>query len=123
MTLLFTSHALAVNVSDGSLNSAERPVKSGEYFTAYVTGQGLVDHPVATGAAAPSSPFSLPLAPVQVRIGGQAADIQFAGLAPGFVGLLQLNVLVPNVAAGEQKFEVVIGGVPASPTVISVGGQ
>ena len=123
MTLPASNHALAVNVSDGNLNSSEHPVRSGEYFTAYATGQGLLDHPVESGAAAPSSPYSIPLAPVQVRIGGQAAEIQFAGLAPGFVGLLQLNVLVPTVAAGEQSLEVVIGGVHANPTVISVVGQ
>jgi uncharacterized protein (TIGR03437 family) len=58
-----------------------------------------------------------------VKIGGQPADVQFAGLAPYYVGLLQLNVLIPDVAAGEQPFEVSIGGVTANATVISVGAH
>jgi hypothetical protein len=34
-----------------------------------------------------------------------------------------LNVLIPDVAAGEQPFEVSIGGVTANATVISVGAH
>jgi len=56
-------------------------------------------------------------------IGGQSASVVFAGLAPGFVGLLQLNVLIPDVAAGELPFEVSVGGVKAAATVISIGAQ
>ena len=117
------NHALVWNIEEASLNSAQTPTKPGEYITAYVIGQGLVDNPVATGAAAPSSPYSLPLAAVQATIGGQPAVIQFAGLAPGYVGLMQLNLHVPDVPAGELALEVTIGGVAANSTVISVGSQ
>jgi uncharacterized protein (TIGR03437 family) len=58
---------------------------------------------------------------VQVKIGGVLATTQFAGLAPGFIGgLLQVNVLVPDVPAGELSFDVSIGGVAAATTVISI---
>jgi uncharacterized protein (TIGR03437 family) len=117
------NHALVWNIEEASLNSAQTPTKPGEYITAYVIGQGLVDNPVATGAAAPSSPYSLPLAAVQATIGGQPAVIQFAGLAPGYVGLMQLNLQVPDVPAGELALEVTIGGVAANSTLISVGSQ
>jgi uncharacterized protein (TIGR03437 family) len=121
LTVLPTNHALVVNVDDGSPNSTQSPAKPGHYVTAYLTGQGLLDNPVPTGAAAPLSPFSHALADVQAKIGGQAAVVQFAGLAPNFVGLLQLNLQVPIVAPGEQSFEVSIGGVAANVTIISVG--
>jgi len=49
------------------------------------------------------------------------AEIQFAGLAPGFVGLMQINLKVPAVPAGEQNLEVNIGGTVAPKSVISVG--
>jgi uncharacterized protein (TIGR03437 family) len=120
MTLLLTNHALVVNLPDGSLNSAQNPAHPGQYVMVYVTGQGQVQPPVPSGTAAPSNPLSTPLYPVEVRIGGQPAWA-FAVMAPGYVGLMQMNVIVPGVAAGEQPFEVTIGGVAANPTTISIG--
>jgi len=55
-----------------------------------------------------------------VKIGGKAATLQFAGLAPGFVGLLQMNILIPDVPAGELPLEVSVGGVAAQQTTISI---
>jgi uncharacterized protein (TIGR03437 family) len=120
-----SNHVLARNLADGNLNAADTPARPGEYVTAYLTGQGLVDPQVATGDVAPSTPpFSMPLAPVNVKIGGVTADLQFAGLAPGFIGgLLQMNILIPDVPPGELPFEVTVGGVAASPTVISIAAR
>jgi len=42
-------------------------------------------------------------------------------LAPGFVGLMQMNVLIPDVPPGEQSFDVSIGDVAAATTTISIG--
>jgi uncharacterized protein (TIGR03437 family) len=118
------NHVVAVNFADGKLNTPQTPAQPGQYVTAYLTGQGAVDNAVPTGAAAPSSPLSWSVAPVQVSIGGRLAEVQFAGLAPGFAGLLQLNVLIPDlVTPGEQTFDVSIGGVQAGPTVISIGAR
>ena len=74
------------------------------------------------GDVGPSTPpFPAPIAPVQVKIGGVIAKIQFAGLAPGFVnGLLQMNIEIPDVPTGELAFEVTVGSATAAPTVISV---
>jgi uncharacterized protein (TIGR03437 family) len=119
-----SNHVLALNLADGTLNASQTPARPGQYVTAYLTGQGLVDPAVTTGDVAPSSPFSLPVAPVTVKIGGVAAVIRFAGLAPGFIdGLLQMNVLIPDVPPGELSFDVSIGAVAAAPTVISVASK
>jgi uncharacterized protein (TIGR03437 family) len=108
------SHALAVNYPGGVLNSAQNPVHPGEYVVVYLTGQGQVNPPIASGAQSPAEPLSLPVAAVQAKIGGKPVEVAFAGLAPGFVGLLQVNLLVPDVPAGEQSLEVTIGDVVAN---------
>ena len=112
--------ALAVNYPGGALNTAQNPVHPGEYVVVYLTGQGLVDRTVPSGAESPADPFVLPLAPVSAKLGGKAAEIAFAGLAPGFVGLLQINLLVPDIAAGEQALEVTVGDIPANTAVLSI---
>ncbi len=48
------------------------------------------------------------------------AEVLFSGLAPGFVGLLQANMRIPNVAAGDQPLVVTIGGVASQSALITV---
>jgi len=119
-TMPNSSHAVAQNYPGRTLNSADAPATPGQYVTVYLTGQGAVDHPLPTGAAAPATPLSLPLAATEARVGGRPAQVAFAGLAPGFVGVLQMNLVIPDVPAGEQPFEVSIGGAAANRTALSV---
>ncbi|MBZ2185649.1 MAG: peptidylprolyl isomerase [Bryobacter sp.] len=81
------------------------------------------------------SPFSIPIAgqiapadgnrlttlsnPVTVRIGGIDARVLFQGLAPGFVGLYQFNIVVPpDVTAGDLPLEVLQGGQAIAQTLL-----
>ena len=73
-------------------------VRQDTYAVAYVTGLGAVTPPVPTGAAAPDDVLSYANATVTATIGGVPADVLFAGLAPKFIGLGQVNVLIPNGA-------------------------
>ena len=116
-------HALAVNYPGGALNSLQNPVHPGEYVVVYLTGQGPVDPPVASGAQSPAEPLSLPVAAVRAQLGGKPAEVAFAGLAPGFVGLLQVNLLVPDVPGGEQSLEVTVGDVQANSAVLWVAAN
>jgi len=57
------------------------------------------------------------MADVQVTLGGLPCEVQFAGLAPGFAGVYQVNFRVPaGAGSGEQDLMVSANGV-ASPTV------
>ena len=116
-------HALAVNYPGGALNSLQNPVHPGDYVVVYLTGQGQVDRPVASGELSPADPLSLSVAAVRARLGGAPAEVAFAGLAPGFVGLLQVNLLVPDVPGGEQSLEVTVGDVQANTAALWVAAN
>jgi uncharacterized protein (TIGR03437 family) len=115
------AHAIALNYPSGEFNSADLSAPPGSYVIAYVTGQGALNGTIATGEAALLAPLLAPLAAVTATVGGVPADIAFVGLAPGIAGLLQLNLKIPEAGAGEQIFQVSIGGVLSNSTVLSVG--
>ncbi|MBZ5590888.1 MAG: hypothetical protein LAP39_01530 [Acidobacteriia bacterium] len=85
----------AILHADFSLVDSSKPAKAGETVLVYLTGLGAVSPPVADGTAAGASQFSFAVAPVTVYIGGLPATVSYAGLAPLFPGLYQLNVVVP----------------------------
>lgn len=83
----------------GVLVSSTAPATRGEFISVYLTGLGAVSPPVADGAAAPGAePLPRAATPV-VYIGGQQTPTaQYAGLAPTFAGLYQLNIQIPSGA-------------------------
>lgn len=70
------------------------PAQAGEVVVSFWTGLGRTDPWLAAGLPAPVSPLSRSAQP-EPQIGGQPAKVTFAGLAPGFAGLYQVNVVVP----------------------------
>jgi len=71
------------------------PANAGDVIVVYCAGLGAVNPAVATGAAG-GVPVSSTTNTVSMTVGGQSAPIAFAGLAPGFVGLYQVNSVVPQ---------------------------
>ena len=113
------TQAAALN-QDYSANTPAQPAAAGTTLQVYATGLGAVDNPVATGAAAPAAPLSNVLAQVSASIGGQAAQVSFAGLAPGFAGLYQVNVIVPQLAPGNYPLQIVAAGVQSNTATVSI---
>jgi uncharacterized protein (TIGR03437 family) len=111
--------AAALN-QDGSANTPSNPAAVGSVIAVFMTGLGPVDHAVATGAAASANPLSRVTGTVSALIGGQSAQVAFAGLAPGFAGLYQVNVRVPQVAAGNLAVVISVNGVVSNSGLITV---
>jgi uncharacterized protein (TIGR03437 family) len=89
--------------ADGVLISAANPALAGEAVVLFARALGTVDAPPAVGSAAPAdSPANLVTQP-ELSANGQAAAISFAGLAPGFVGLYQINATIPAGLTGSVE--------------------
>jgi uncharacterized protein (TIGR03437 family) len=104
----------------GSVVDAISPAHAGDYILIFANGLGAVTNTPPTGAAAFESPLSIVTSMTYptATIGGVAAFVSFAGLAPGFVGLYQVNVQVPQgVAAGDSVPVVLSTGSTLSNTV------
>ncbi|HLG97674.1 MAG TPA: IPT/TIG domain-containing protein [Bryobacteraceae bacterium] len=113
------NRAIAVN-SDGTVNGAGNGAKPGSFVTAYLIGSGPLDNPILTGELAPASPLSHESLPTTMKVGGSPATVQFAGMAPGFVGLMQLNFVLPTLPPGDYPVEVAIGGISSNQPLLAV---
>jgi uncharacterized protein (TIGR03437 family) len=94
-------------------------VTEGDYVTVYADGLGEVKPPVPTGTPAPTAgPLSSTINNVSVTTDGVDTPVFFAGLAPGFVGLYQINVQVPSLSSSSDP-----NASPTVPIVVTVAGQ
>jgi uncharacterized protein (TIGR03437 family) len=104
--------AAALN-QDSSLNAPANGELAGNVITLYLTGLGIVSPEVRAGDPAPLDIFAIPSQPVSATVAGSPAQVLFAGLTPGSVGLGQINIRIPSAT---------IAG-PAVPVTIRVGSQ
>jgi uncharacterized protein (TIGR03437 family) len=102
-------NVVAVN-QDGTLNSDLNPAPRGSIVVLYATGEGQTAPAGVTGQAA-AAPFPLPVLPVTLTIANVPATVLFAGEAPGFVGLMQINAQVPGgfVPTGDLPVLLTVG--------------
>jgi uncharacterized protein (TIGR03437 family) len=109
--------------ADGSLVSATNPATAGSTVTFFATGLGPVNPPLAAGAAASSAePLNRTVVMPQVFFDGKQAFVLYSGLAPGFAGLFQVNVIVPTgvSSASNVSFSLSIGGIASNGVTIAV---
>lgn len=92
-----------VRNDDNQLVTPSHPIhrKSNTALVIYLTGLGPTAPAVGTGQPAPSNPLAITLTQPTVSLGGVNLPVLFSGLAPGMVGVDQINVSVPfNVPDG-----------------------
>jgi uncharacterized protein (TIGR03437 family) len=113
--------AAVLKNADFSLVSASNPAAAGEVLSIFCTGLGAVTPRVPSGGLAPSGPIALTVTQPTVTVGGRDAEVLGAALAPGFVGLYQVAIRMPQgVASGNQPVVVTIGGVTSNRPTIAV---
>jgi uncharacterized protein (TIGR03437 family) len=114
----------AVLNQDNTLNFGTNPARRGSVIQIFATGAGETTPALAAGEAAPASGNPLLLTKVQptVTIGGKNAKVQFSGMAPGFVGLWQINAEVPADVTPGMALPLVItaAGVQSNTVTIAV---
>lgn len=107
---------------DYSPVTASKPARLGETVLIYLTGLGELSPAATTGAANPESPPGKALDPaIAVYFGGEAAlGVAFAGGAPRFAGLNQINVTIPFSAPTGSGVPVAIATSTAYTDVVDI---
>ncbi len=113
------------SITDSSFRMADEsnPAMAGStVIVIFCTGLGAVTNPPPDGQPAPTSVHVHTTTLPTVLVGGVPAEVQFAGLAPGFVGEYQVNALVPLAAPAGNAVPVTIyvGGAISNTVTIAV---
>jgi minor extracellular serine protease Vpr len=111
----YSPGVFAVTDANGTAITASHPATRGQTIIVYANGLGAVDSAQSSGDPASSTTLVRTTANPTVTLGGASATVAFSGLAPGFVGLYQINVQVPLAApTGAQTLKLSIGGADVS---------
>lgn len=102
----------AVN-ADGARNSAATPAAPGFVLLLFATGLGVLDPLVKTGELAAGIAYAAGVA-VLVDAVPYPEMLLYAGAAPGFTGLNQIDLLRTGLAAGKHSVQIVASGVNAN---------
>lgn len=95
------------HASDFSLVTAQNPAHAGEYLAVFCTGLGPTNPSVPAGQPNPLAPVSLQSAPI-VEVEPDSVSPSYAGLAPGTIGLYQVNVQVPPGMTGTTYLQIIL---------------
>lgn len=101
------STAAAVDVTTGTVVSASAPFHAGDVMSLYLTG---------LGATTTMSGLNYALIVPTVSVGGQSCPVSYAGRAPSFAGLDQINCVIPSGTTGSAIPVIVTSNGRASST-------
>ena len=99
--------------SDSHYAEPGHAVRRGQSASIFCAGLGTVDPPVPDGLQTPAAPPSVVTSQLIVRIGESQAQVSFAGLDPGSIGVYRVDITIPaDAPAGD-----------AVPVTLEIGGQ
>lgn len=106
------NYAIAVHLS-GALISPDAPATAGEIIVLYAAGLGRVNPDTTSGRLVTSAAPIVASSQVQVTLAGvpsAASSILYAGLAPGFAGLYQINLRLPDNLPANPEIRITAAG-------------
>jgi uncharacterized protein (TIGR03437 family) len=106
-------------LADGSLITPSSPAHPGDIVVLYASGLGVTVPPAIYGQLSNAAAKLAPGANLQILLDGVAVDssaIGYAGAAPGYAGLYQINMTLPVSSGANPEIKLVMG------TASSIGG-
>ncbi|MDQ6679212.1 MAG: hypothetical protein M3Z09_18170 [Acidobacteriota bacterium] len=117
-----SSDTVIATHTDGSLLSAAAPASPGEVVILYAAGLGRTSPDVLSGQASSGAISILHLKDLSVLLDNVAVDrslILYAGIAPGFAGLYQINLRLPATLSANPEIRIFIGA-QSSPSFLKL---
>jgi len=113
--------AAIVQNSDYSLNDPSNPAARGSTIIAYLTGSGPVSPAQSDGVPASAATLVNMTSTYSAKVGSATAQVTFAGMAPTFIGLVQMNIVVPStLTPGVYPLSITVGSETANSATIAV---
>jgi uncharacterized protein (TIGR03437 family) len=112
--------AIAVHLN-GTLISPTAPANAGEIVVIYAAGLGRTSPDTSSGRIDESAATIVAAAQMQVLLNGVAcapASVLYAGLAPGFAGFYQINLILPTPLPPDPQIQIAFGVNISSPGVL-----
>lgn len=99
--------------ADGSVLTPAMPAKPGDIVILYATGLGAVAPPAIYGQVPAAAASLVSGANLSILLDGAAVDpsaIDYAGVAPGFAGLYQINLTLPLSTGSNPEIRLQLDG-------------
>lgn len=98
--------------ADGSLITLSAPAQASEAIVLYAAGLGRSSPDVSSGHIVSTATTILYASELQILLNGvpcPSSSILYAGLAPGFAGLYQINLMLPGVLPSNPAIQMTMG--------------
>lgn len=111
--------------SDGAVVTRDTPARPGEVVVLYAAGLGRTSPDVIDGRIPLVAAPIRRLNDLRVLLGGEAVEsgrIAYAGQTPGFAGLYQINLKLPDKIVSDPEIQLSLGE-QASPSALKLAAQ
>jgi uncharacterized protein (TIGR03437 family) len=117
---VYNGFAIATHLN-GTLISPTSPATSGEIIVIFAAGLGKTTPDTTSGKIVTSAASIALASQLEVLLAGNACppgSVLYAGLAPGFAGLYQINLLIPPLTPPNPEIRISIGPQISPPAVL-----